>query len=774
MAKIKRPDLRLFSIGIFMLLALSTIIARLWVLQVMRGDAYSKRVGGGAQRTIRIPSVRGEIRDRNGIPLVANRASYNVDFYLPDMVRGYRERNGDVPKVTERRSIHGMPKDVPVADIVTIVDTGIIPRLQQLDLAKEYNHERLKRHYEINTLVPYPYVEDIDFRTIARFSEHDVGLPGVDINVKPVRQYIYGAFASHILGYVGMPRDINVLPDVRKFNFYQPDVDGKSQIEKSMDQYLRGEPGVRIIRRGPGSNARQEEEIIPPKPGANVYLTIDARIQYIVETALRHPSIARAAAVVLDPNNGDILAMASVPSFDPNVFIPSIDLKDWNHLLKDPAVPLVNRAVSGFPPGSTFKVVTALAGLAQGIGNDKFSCSGGVGYGGHYFKCWIAGKGNHGQLGLSDALKVSCNAFFYQYGNKASGAAIEKVGGLLGIGHKCEHLGLSDERAGTMPGPQRRKEMTGRSVWTSADTANVSIGQGAVQASPLQMAAVYAMVANGGTAYEPRLVKTVLNADGEPYKNEDGSIAVPDKPFVRLDWHDSLSPEQIEEVRKGLWKVVNQMGGPGGNGTGRNGAVPGSVAAGKTGTAQAVDRGVEENIAWFCSFAPFDKPRYAIAVMVQGGKGGGAVAAPIASNILEQCIALDNGARVNLKPLAPASSPNPFAQIASVSFNGKVTLMGDEADTDTVQNTPPEGVEMAAPEIQVERPEEPDRLPPPPPKARRAPGAAAGQRPATTRPQAQPRRSAVPQEPRERKNFFRKLFDRKPQPASPQRRGGRP
>ena len=331
-----------------------------------------------------------------------------------------------------RATINGMPKDMKEPDIVKIVNDGVVPRLDDLDLARNYNANQLQRHFRTNTEVPYSYIKDIDFPTMAKFSEHDVGLPGVDIAIKPVRSYVYGALASHLLGYVGAPDDTNK-EEAKKFTFYQPDVEGKSNVEKSMDEYLRGQPGVRYMRRnakGAIDGVLREE---PPKQGANVYLTIDARIQMIVEEALR--AVGRGAAVVVDPNNGNILAMASVPSFDPNTFIPSIKAKDWNELRKAEADPLINRAVSAFPPGSTYKLVTALAGLRKGLAKTRFNCGGGVSYGDHFFHCWINEKGGqHGTLSLSEAIKVSCNSYFYQFGNAAGIDAIDDTGEALGLG----------------------------------------------------------------------------------------------------------------------------------------------------------------------------------------------------------------------------------------------------------------------------------------------------------------------------------------------------
>src|SRR5438477_337544 len=278
---------RIQLLGLLMLMGIGALGLKLWWIQVAHGQEWTSQLRGSSQATVRIPSVRGEIKDRNGLTLVQNRASYEVDFYLPEMVKGYRERFGHPPVTEYRATINGMPNDVD----------------------KE---------------------------------------------------------------------------DAKKFTFYQGDVEGKSNIEKIMNDYLRGKPGARYLRRNAKGTIDGILREDPPEQGANVFLTIDARIQAIAEEALR--SVGRGAAVVVDPNNGEILAMASVPSFDPNTFVPSIKAKDWAGLQKDEANPLVNRAVSGFPPGSTFKLITSLAGLRRGVAKQKFTCSGGVEYGVHYFE----------------------------------------------------------------------------------------------------------------------------------------------------------------------------------------------------------------------------------------------------------------------------------------------------------------------------------------------------------------------------------------------------
>jgi penicillin-binding protein 2 len=741
-----RPVLRIQFLGLIMLLGLGALGLRLWWVQVARGAEWTARIRSSSEATVRIPSIRGEIRDRNGVTLVQNRASYEVDFYLPEMVKGYKQRVGPPPLTEYRRTISGMPKDVKEPDIVRIVNDGVVPRLEDLDLARDYNAARLQKHYRTNNEVPYSYIKDIDFPTMAKFSEHDVGLPGVDIAIKPVRSYIYGALASHLLGYVGAPDDTNK-EEAKKYTFYQSDVEGKSNVEKSMEEYLRGQPGVRVMRRnakGVIDGVLREDS---PKQGANVYLTIDARIQTIADEALR--AVGRGAAVVVDPNNGNILAMASVPSFDPNTFIPSIKAKDWEALRKDEANPLINRAVSAFPPGSTFKLITSLAGLRKNLDKARYNCSGGVSYGDHYFHCWIAEKGGqHGTLSLADAIKVSCDAFFYQYGNAAGIDSIDATGDVLGLG-KQSGIEITGEAPGVLPGPDWMRVQYPREKWTQAYTANVSIGQGYVLVSPLQLAMAYSAIANGGISYYPRLVDRVLMQDGSPALDEQGKTAVPQAPKVHADLRNTFTPQQIELVRRGFWKVVNEDGGTGGVARLKDVEV-----AGKTGTAQAMLNGKKDTVAWFCCFAPFDHPQYVVVAMVQGGEHGGSVAGPIATRILERTFGMDKGKfEPKLAWLEPAHKPNPFQMIKAVSYkDANTTTAGeDEEKADDSQN--PENADMAKTGA------EPDVEPEADARGRVANN---GQRPRALR--AQP---VAPAQSRQPKNFFERLFGSKRPPVAP-------
>src|SRR6266487_1780961 len=687
---------RIQFLALLMLLGMGALGLKLWWIQVAHGAEWTSQLRGSSQATVRIPSVRGEIKDRNGITLVQNRASYEVDFYLPEMVKGYRERFGSPPLSEYRAIINGMPKDQKEPDIIRIVNDGIVPRLNDLDLARDYNAAKLQRHYR------------------------------------------------------------NDKEEARKFTFYQQDMEGKSNIEKTMDEYLRGKPGVRYLRKNAKGTIEGVLREDPPEQGANVLLTIDARIQAITEEALR--AVNRAGAVVVDPNNGNVLAMASVPSFDPNTFIPSIKAKDWKGLQKDEGDPLVNRAISALPPGSTFKLITSLAGLRgmKNLAGAKYSCGGGVSYGDHFFQCWVAEKHyTHGTIGLADAIKVSCDSFFYQYGNAASIQSLDHIGKMLGIGEESG-LQLTGEQSGNMPGPEWMQIHHPQERWSQAQTANVSIGQGYTLVSPLQLAMAYVAIANGGVCYYPRLVDKVLKQDGSPVLDEQGNPAAP-PPRVRSDLRQEISPDKLELVRKGLWKVVNEDGGTGGRARLKE-----WVVAGKTGTAQATVHGHKDTTAWFACFAPFEKPKYVVAVMVQGGEHGGSVAGPIADRILERSLALDEGKfDMQVAWLSPAHKANPFQMIKDVTYHNKGGNLGaeDEENADDSQNATAQMASSdASPDVEPEADSQG--------KVRRR-GTAAVAR-------------ALPAAPPASRNFFQRLFGIRPQPAPapapppPSRRRGTP
>ena len=665
-----QPGSRIVFLGLVVLVGFACILLRLWDIQVIRGSEYASKINTNSQVTVRLPAVRGEILDRNGVKLVENRASFEVDFYLPDMVRAYRESKGSVPITTYRGRVHNMPRDLKEADVVKIVSETIIPRMEELGVARDYNANALQIHYRTNREVPYNYRQDLDFDEMAIFSEKNLGLAGVNVSVKPVRWYVYGSMASHLLGYVGSPHELDKLPDLRDFNFYEPDIEGKTQLELFLNEQLKGKPGARILQRNAKGVIEGEVGRREPVQGNNACLTIDAKIQYLAEEALR--VVGRGAAVVVDPRNGDILAMASVPSYDPNVFIPSISATKRTEINKDETNPLVNRAISAYAPGSTYKVPISLSGMRAGVGDKSFVCSGGVQYGNKYMKCWIAEKKRtHGRLSLEDALKVSCNAFFYQFGNAAGIENIVAMGNMLGLGQKSG-IPISGESPGVLPGPEWLSSANPRARWSNGLTANTAIGQGDVLASPLQMAMVTAAVANGGTVYYPRLIDRIVDQNGKTVSQE------PPRIRANIVKDGGVTPEQIATVRKGMWNVVNADGGTAGRA-----ANPKMVTAGKTGTAQFWRSGKKDNHTWFISFAPYDNPEYVVVVFVQGAKSGGGVSAPIAAKIIEGIRKYKSGEQdVQLASLEPAKGNFLFTE--SVNFDREVaasTKLYDDGET---------------------------------------------------------------------------------------------
>jgi penicillin-binding protein 2 len=637
--------LRVLLVTFFVLASFGALGAKLYLEQVVNAEKWVARVRRSSSVTVRVPSVRGDIRDRNGVKLVSNRTSYGVDFYLPQIVRGYRETHGNrVPRKAYRANIDEMPKDVQVADVVQILDTTIMPRLAELDISREYDPAVLDRHYRINSEVPYQYLDQVNYETVARLAENDANLPGVDVVLRPVRQYNYGALAAHVLGYVAPIEEINKEPDIKDFDYYQPDLVGRASVEKYCDKYLRGKPGMRVLERTPKGKVGAEISRIPPVPGHHVYLTLDARIQMIVENTLHEAGVGRAAAVVVNPNNGDVLAMANVPNYNPNIFIPKISKAEMKAFDDDETDPLLNRCIQGYLPGSTYKAVTALAGLRAGIDpGKKFNCAGFMTYG-RPMKCWIAEKGGaHGMLDMTGGLKNSCNCYFFQLGNMAGLDQIEAIGEALGLG-KYTGLPLSGDSPGILPGPKYLAARGLQSEITSkGQIANTSIGQGKVLASPLQMAMVCSAVANNGISYFPRLISRVVDDNGDDLRDADRNLVIPVEPHIRADLHNlGLTTEQISVVRTGMWKVVNEAGG-----TGAKARIKGVEVAGKTGTAQfwrkIGNEKVKDNRVWFMCFAPFKQPKYVVVVMVEGAKSGGGVAAPLANKILRESLALEVG-----------------------------------------------------------------------------------------------------------------------------------
>lgn len=753
---------RLYLFTLAMLCGFGLLVFRLWSLQIDRREEFAKMIPGAKKERARIPGPRGEIKDRNGVVLASNKASFEVRINLAEVVTEYKRvakvLKTPIPEITFDIVEKGIRRQKPELDIYKIFEETITARMREMGVHKEYSVDSLRVHYRsFGGAVPWVYRDDLTFSEFSRIAEHNLGLPGVTVAERASRVYPLKSLACHILGYVRLPDDQRVSADDRKgWDYYVPDDFGGAGVEKSFDSYLRGKPGVRVMQRDQRGRPVGEvyEEYQEPRKGNDVHLTLDARMQIIADKALREGKIGRGAVVVIDPSTGEVLAMVSVPSYDPNQFIPSIQQTDWDALLNNKTVPLLNRAVKGHAPGSTFKIPISFAGCLAGIQKSAFNCSGAVTYGNTAMQCWIQRQsgGSHGTLGLSDAIKQSCNCFFYRYGNAAGINNITKVGKILGVGEKTG-IELEDEDSGILPNPDWLRANRPAERWSDGYTANTSIGQGMVLASPLQMAAVTATVANGGKSWNPHLLKRVMDHD---------QVVLDNPPSLRGDLSQNVKPDEIEIIRKGMWKVVNDPGG-----TGKSARITGVEVAGKTGTAQNWRRNeknvkVDDNHTWFISFAPYQNPKFAVCVLVQNGKSGGGCAAPVARRVLEQCLALENGYQVAIEAMPPAEGHFNHIPMVQYADAGVLLVPGADEDGDTGAGAPSaEPVDDAAPRVNAT-----------PNIKRKADSAgSAGSSSGQNVPQAVPVRrvgifsrggsqESKPSEPSQGGGFFRKLFNR--------------
>ncbi len=713
--------LRFYLVGLILIAGLSALLIRLFVIQINRYDEFSSKVPGTSEVKVRVPGVRGIIRDRRGRVLVENVARYEMQFNLKEILNNYRrvikEENLAISKSNRDATVKKDLKKVPEStfnfndgtgikrtrkeeDMVAIVSEIIFPYLANIGLYREFHAGDLQRHWRTHGgLVPYTYRDDLTFEEYAIAAEHSLDLPGVTVAARPMRKYVYGALASHILGFVRQP-DIKKVPSEERkaWEYYVPDDFGGDGIEETMDDFLRGRPGQRVMlkdEKGRVVDSKDEEGKVmgeisydPPKRGSDVWLTLDLRYQYIAEQALR--KVGRGAVVVVAPTSyktklkdlgkeeehwihaGDILAMASVPSYDPNKFIPSISEQDWKMYLDNENDPLINRALKDHAPGSTFKIPVSLAGMLSDTEVKAFECAGGAGYGPKVFmKCWARSKGyTHGSIFVRGAIKTSCNGFFYRYGNATGIENILKVSKWMGLGTRSG-IPLNNEDPGFVPSPQW-KRVQGLGNWGAADTAQVSIGQGATEATPLQMAMVASTIANGGKYYRPRLIHRTVGEAEEKFKPSE----------LQYDLTElGIPAEKIEICRSGMYDVVNEL-----RGTARRGESKIVKVSGKTGTAQTGRKrptGTNETNAWFISFAPYDKPKLAVCVMVENGKAGGTVCAPIAKRIIDEIMSVEQfNFNPQVSPVKESEGNFDFVELVSFDEDPTEAFVGDDDGED--------------------------------------------------------------------------------------------
>jgi penicillin-binding protein 2 len=600
--------LNLFRVPVLLLFLI--LGARLWQLQIVQGSEYALRAERNRIREITLVAPRGAILDRNRVPLVENRPSFEVLLYREDM----RDRDATTRFLTEK--------------------LGVSPD----DLEKQF-----RRNKQIGLYRPLIVKEDADMEDISIIEAHQRDHPEIRLGLEPRRLYHYGRLAAHLLGYLGEISEeelaANKFPGVTSGSFI-----GRSGVERFYNHLLMGKDGVRQVlvnSRGREMNLVSETDSVI---GNEVQLTLDLNLQQIAEKALEDKV---GAVVAMDPRNGEILAMASSPSFDPNAFSSRISGSEWNELIEHPDRPMQNRAIqNSYSPGSIFKLIMASAGLQEGLLDDDPAvvCKGSAVYYGRVFRCSHAE--GHGALHLEQAIAKSCNIFFYELGRRLGIDKIAAQAHALGLGERTG-IDLPDERNGIMPSPEWKMQARG-SKWYVGETISVAIGQGAVSTTPIQLLRAVSAIATGGVLVTPHVLLRAENESG----TASGKWATRSIP---------ISEEHTRRIRQGMWEGVNNWG------TGHDASVPGQDICGKTGTVQVVGaenkklmKGNSENHSWFAGFGNRDNPEIAVVVFVEHGGTGGVVAAPIAREIFKAYFQRKEHPE-------PNKTPNPGENMASTS-----------------------------------------------------------------------------------------------------------
>lgn len=580
---------RIILVFLGMLAGLAVLAVFLWRIQVHGGADYRRQQTVQSIRTVRVPGPRGRLYDRTGVVLADNRPSFNVSLYLEEL----SQTGSWSTRITR---VEGL-----IDELAAVVQRP--PELAREDIR---NHVRRR--------LPLPLLawRDVGDRALARLTERVGQRAGIDIAIDPIRYYPRGPLACHVLGYVG--RSSGGATN-ETYDFDLPELAGRSGLERMLDAQLRGQAGERTLRVDVVGYRREDLAQREPVPGRDVLLSISAEAQQLAEDALGD---ANGACVIVDPRNGDVLAMVSRPGFDPNVFIPFINTSNWNAISTNPEKPLVNRAIGEiYAPGSTFKPVTLMAALASGRINENtaFNCPGYFDLGRSTMRCWY--HAGHGTIGPQQAVQFSCNVYCFHAGLASGHQPIHDLALKIGLGTRLG-IELDGEARGNVP-DEAWKRRAFRDGWRDGDTCNMAIGQGAVAATPLQMAMLTAAIANGGDIYRPRLVLGSRGPGEREFERK------PPELIRRVGWNLN----HLNLVRRGMRDVVMTE-----NGTGRMARAPGLQMAGKTGTAQFESEGVMKRHAWMLAYAPFAEPRYALAMVVDEGVSGGETIAPRVKRIM--------------------------------------------------------------------------------------------------------------------------------------------
>ena len=587
---------------VFVGLAFFLIFIRLWSLQVIKGGDLRRLSENNCIRLRENPADRGMLLDRKGRIVAHNRPSFEV--YL-------------------------IPEDLK-ANPGVVTEVGNLLKIPPEEIQERINTQKRRAPFK-----PVRIKSDIDWNELANLEFNRVYLPGLFVDVRPRRAYDYGDLASHLIGYLGEV-DENELKQAKETPYRMGTLIGKYGVEYRWENDLRGTDGGRQIEVDALGREIRPLGIVESFPGNNLFLTIDLDLQRTAEEAYQDKN---GALVAMDPKTGRILAMVSKPSFEPDIFARNILPEEWKSLVENPHHPLQNKGIQGqYPAGSTFKIVTAIAGLESGsiTPDTQFICKGAFPYGNRDFRCWK--EGGHGAISLHRALVESCDIYFYQVGLKVGVDLIAHYANEFNLG-RVTGISLPHEKPGTVPSSAWKKKRFGV-PWYSGETLSFSVGQGYLNATPLQLLMLISGVANGGKQYLPQVVERVENIYGKKLK---------EYPPVELR-KANVSEKTLQIVQEALRGAVNDP-----HGTGWTCALKGVKVAGKTGTAQVVrlpdnfKKGDMNRMpqkfrdhAWFVAYAPFEDPKIAIAVLVEHGGFGASAAAPIAKKVIEKFLNLES------------------------------------------------------------------------------------------------------------------------------------
>ena len=609
--------MRMAVIHALVVAVLVVLGVRLYFLQVVRGEYYAERAENQRIRRLRIPAPRGAIFDRHGKLLVDSRSTYNILIAGEDM-KG---------------------KDWNVLNAPLSEGLGLDPGLLR---------ERLDEASRQAAFEEVSVKEGATPADIAWVEAHSLELPMLLVREQPQRRYPENGTLAHVLGYVGeispeqlkQPRfkDPSVNPLVKDNPYHPGDIIGQEGLESTYDRYLRGRDGYREVEVDSRGRIQRELSVVPPQPGQDLVTTIDLELQLTAEEQLRNSPNKRGVIVVMDPQSGEIMAMASYPTFDPNLFSQRIGTpegrREANALLRDPTTPMFNRAIRGrYPPGSTWKIPMSVAGLQQGaitMQNSHLVCGGGIQIGNKFTRC----MGHHGSPELRTAIKHSCDGYFYRLGLKMGLEGIMAMVDEFDLNKKTG-VDLPHELVSWTPSREFKARFNPRdAAWKDIDTVYASFGQVYDFVTPLSMLRAQVAIANGGRLYVPHLLKEArpVSAVGPFLARERQTFEHPEPKLL------DIPAEQHELVVSGMWAVVNEPGGTGGAAR-----IEGFDVAGKTGTAQVVglgkDVGKNKDHSWFVSYAPARKPELAMIALIENVGFGGKFAAPAVHNIYQTYLA---------------------------------------------------------------------------------------------------------------------------------------